>query len=308
MLPFEFYKFTFAFSAALIIIFLQPIFSIMKIFPVIAENWKMDGGVAFGVVPQVIWRKLAEPDEFNRIKITTRCLLVEDGNRLVLVDTGMGRKQSEKYYSYRHLFGEENLKDSFEKFGYSFDDVTDVLFTHLHDDHCGGAIKLNTDGKPELVFKNAQHHVSEEQWNWALHPNKREIGSFFKENLIPIEKSGTLNLIREEGKLTDHISLRFFNGHTQGLIVPIIQYLNKTIVYLADFIPAAPHIPLPFIASVDIQPLIALKEKEAFLKEAADKGYFLIFEHDYETECCNVKHSEKGVVIDETFLLNEFLN
>lgn len=280
----------------------------MKIFPVIAENWKMDGGVAFGVVPQVIWRKLAEPDEFNRIKITTRCLLVEDGNRLVLVDTGMGRKQSEKYYSYRHLFGEENLKDSFEKFGYSFDDVTDVLFTHLHDDHCGGAIKLNTDGKPELVFKNAQHHVSEEQWNWALHPNKREIGSFFKENLIPIEKSGTLNLIREEGKLTDHISLRFFNGHTQGLIVPIIQYLNKTIVYLADFIPAAPHIPLPFIASVDIQPLIALKEKEAFLKEAADKGYFLIFEHDYETECCNVKHSEKGVDIDETFLLNEFLN
>lgn len=280
----------------------------MKIFPVIAENWKMDGGVAFGVVPQVIWKKLAEPDEFNRIKITTRCLLVEDGDRLVLVDTGMGRKQSDKYYSYRHLFGEENLLDSFNQFGYSFDDITDVLFTHLHDDHCGGAVKLNTDGKPELVFKNAQHHVSEEQWNWALHPNKREIGSFFKENLVPIEKSGTLNLIKAEGKLTEHISVRFFNGHTQGLIVPVIQYHDKTIVYLADFIPAAPHIPLPFIASVDVQPLIALKEKEAFLKEAADKGYFLIFEHDYETECCTVKHSEKGVVMDESYLLNELLN
>jgi glyoxylase-like metal-dependent hydrolase (beta-lactamase superfamily II) len=280
----------------------------MKIFPVIAENWKMDGGVAFGVVPQIIWKKLAEPDESNRIKITSRCLLVEDGNRLVLVDTGMGRKQSDKYYSYRHLFGEENLLDSFKNLGHSFDDVTDVLFTHLHDDHCGGAVVLNSDGKPELVFKNAHHHVSEEQWNWALHPNKREIGSFFKDNLLPIEKSGTLNLIKTEGNLTENISLRFFNGHTQGLIVPVISYYDKTIVFLADFIPASSHIPLPFIASVDIQPLIALKEKETFLNEAADKDYILVFEHDYETECCTVKHSEKGVVMSETYRLNEILN
>lgn len=283
-------------------------FGFMKIFPVIAENWKMDGGVAFGVVPQTIWKKLAEPDEFNRIKITSRCLLVEDGNRLVLIDTGMGRKQTEKYYSYRHLFGEENMKDSFKKLGYSFDDVTDILFTHLHDDHCGGAVELDKEGKAQLVFKNARHYVSEEQWNWAMHPNKREAGSFFKENLLPIEKSGRLNLLNLEGKLTENISYRFFHGHTQGLIVPFIKCNNKSVVFLADFIPASSHIPLPFIASVDIQPLVALKEKEMFLKEAADKGYYLVFEHDYDTECCTVKNSEKGVIVDKTYYLNEIMN
>ncbi len=280
----------------------------VKIYTVIAENWKMDGGVAFGVVPQTIWKQLSEPDEFNRIKITSRCLLVEDGNRLVLIDTGMGRKQNEKYYSYRHIFGKENLKDSIENSGYTFEDITDVLFTHLHDDHCGGAVTMNAEGNPELVFGNALHHVSEEQWNWALHPNKREIGSYFKENFVPIEKSGKLNLIKQEGKLTENIGLRFFNGHTQGLIVPFIHISNKTIVFLADFIPSSAHIPLPYIASVDIQPLIALKEKEAFLKEAADKGYFLVFEHDYETECCTVKHSEKGVVMDQTLQVKDILN
>jgi glyoxylase-like metal-dependent hydrolase (beta-lactamase superfamily II) len=280
----------------------------MKIFPIIAENWKMDGGVAFGVVPQTIWKKLAEPDAFNRIKITSRCLLLEDANRLILVDTGMGHKQNEKYYSYRHLFGEENLRDSFKKLGYSFDDVTDVLFTHLHDDHCGGAVTIDSTGNPEMVFKNALHHVSEEQWQWAMHPNKREVGSFFRENLLPIEKSGKLNLIKTEGKLTENITLRFFYGHTQGLIVPMINYNERIVVFLADFIPASSHIPLPFIASVDIQPLVALKEKELFLKEAADKGYILVFEHDYDTECCTVKHSEKGVVVDEFYLLNKILN
>jgi glyoxylase-like metal-dependent hydrolase (beta-lactamase superfamily II) len=280
----------------------------MKIFPIIAENWKMDGGVAFGVVPQTIWKKLAEPDEFNRIKITSRCLLVEDGNRLVIIDTGMGRKQSEKYYGYRHLFGDENLEVSFTKVGYSFDDVTDVLFTHLHDDHCGGAVRLDSNRNPELVFKNAVHYCSEAQWNWAMNPNKREIGSYFKENLLPIEKSGKLQLLKKEGNLTENISYRFFNGHTQGLIVPFIKFKETTVVFLADFIPASSHIPIPFIASVDIQPLVALKEKEIFLKEAADKSYILVFEHDHETECCTVKHSEKGVIIDRTGRLKEMLN
>jgi glyoxylase-like metal-dependent hydrolase (beta-lactamase superfamily II) len=280
----------------------------MKIFPVIAENWKMDGGVAFGVVPQIIWKKLAAPDEFNRIKITSRCLLVEEGKMLMLIDSGMGRKQSEKYYSYRHLFGEENLMDSFKKMGYSFDDVTDVLFTHLHDDHCGGAVKIDVDGNPELVFKNARYYCSEEQWNWAMNPNKREVGSFFKENLLPIYNSGKLTLLKQEGFLTENISYRFFHGHTQGLVVPFINNKSKTIVFLADFIPASSHLPLPFIASVDIQPLIALKEKETFLKEAAEHNYFLVFEHDYETECCTVTNSDKGVIIDKIYLLNEITN
>jgi glyoxylase-like metal-dependent hydrolase (beta-lactamase superfamily II) len=280
----------------------------MRIFPVVAENWKMDGGAAFGVVPQTIWKKFAEPDEVNRIKITSRCLLVEDANRLVLIDTGMGRKQSDKYYRFLHIFGEESLQVSFNEFGYRFDDVTDVLFTHLHDDHCGGAVELDGKGNPELVFKNALHHVSEEQWKWALHPNKREVGSFFKENFVPIEKSGKLNLIKQAGKLTENISFRFFNGHTQGLIIPFIRFYEKTIVYMSDFIPSSNHIPLPYIASLDIQPLIALEEKEAFLKEAADNKYFLLFEHAYETECCTVKNSEKAVVMDQTLHLNDILN
>jgi glyoxylase-like metal-dependent hydrolase (beta-lactamase superfamily II) len=280
----------------------------IKIYPVIAENWKMDGGVAFGVVPQTIWKKVAEPDEFNRIKITTRCLLVDDGKRLVLIDTGMGRKQSEKYYSYRHLFGDESLQNSFEKIGYTFDQVTDILFTHLHDDHCGGAVKINDNGKPELVFSNAVHFCSREHWNWAINPNKREAGSFFKENLLPIEQSGKLKLLNSEGFLNGNISYRFYHGHTQGLIVPMIRCKGKTFVFLADFIPASSHIPIPYIASVDIQPLIAMKEKETFLKEAADNEYYLVFEHDYETECCTVVNSDKGVVIKNTYRLNEILN
>ncbi|MBM3436503.1 MAG: MBL fold metallo-hydrolase [Bacteroidetes bacterium] len=280
----------------------------MKIFPIIAENWKMDGGVAFGVVPQTIWRKLAEPDENNLIKITTRCLLVEDEGRVILFDTGMGRKQSEKYYGYRHLFGEENLADSLKKQGYGTGDITDVVFTHLHDDHCGGAVAKDADGKYSLVFKKATHYCSEDQWSWAMHPNKREIGSYFKENLIPIEQSGKLQLLKNEGALSETVSFRLFNGHTQGLIVPLIRFREKTIVFMADFIPASSHIPIPFVASVDIQPLVALKEKESFLKEAADKGYYLVFEHDYDTECCTVTHTEKGVVIDIVMKLHELSN
>lgn len=277
----------------------------MKIFPIIAENWKMDGGVAFGVVPQTIWKKLAEPDENNRIKITTRCLLVEEEGKVILFDTGMGRKQSEKYYGYRHLFGAENLNDSLKKYGYGVEDITDVIFTHLHDDHCGGAVSKDLQNNYELAFKNADHYCSEDQWNWAMHPNKRESGSYFRENLLPIEQSGRLRLLKQEGGFTENISLRFFNGHTRGLIVPLIRFNDKTVVFMADFIPASSHIPIPFIASVDIQPLVALKEKEAFLKEAADNGYYLVFEHDYDTECCTVMHSEKGVVIAKVMKLNE---
>ena len=280
----------------------------MEIKQIIAENWKMDGGVAFGVVPQTIWKKLVEPDENNLVKITSRCLLVKTGDKLILIDTGMGNKQNDKYYSYRFLFGEENLEKSFEKPGYSFDDVTDVIFTHLHDDHCGGAVKNGDNGKPELVFKNAKHYVSKEHWEWANNPNKREIGSFFKENFIPIQEAGQLTLMEEEGEFCEGINFKFINGHTQGMIIPFIESNGKTFVFLADFIPSAAHIPIPFIASVDIQPLIALKEKEAFLNEAANKGYYLIFEHDYYTECCSVKHTEKGVRVDKSFKLENILS
>jgi len=279
----------------------------MEIKQIIAENWKMDGGVAFGVVPQTIWKKLVEPDENNLVKITSRCLLAKIDERLLLIDTGMGNKQNEKYYGYRFLFGEENLASSFEKAGYSFDDVTDVIFTHLHEDHCGGAVKHDDEGIPELVFRNAKHYVSKEHWEWANNPNKREIGSFFKENFIPIREADQLSLLEKEGEFCEGISFRIVNGHTQGMIIPFIEYNGKTLVFLADFIPSAAHIPIPFIASVDIQPLIALKEKEVFLNEAADKGYYLIFEHDYFIECCTVAHTDKGVRVDKSFKLEEIL-
>lgn len=279
----------------------------MKIHSIIAENWKMDGGVAFGVVPQTIWKKFAEPDENNLVKITSRSLLIETDNRLILIDTGMGRKQSEKYYSFRFLFGDENFEEAFNKLGYTFDDVSDVIFTHLHDDHCGGAVKKDHDGNPELVFKNAKHYCSKEHWEWANNPNKREIGSFFKENFIPIEEAGKLKLIDGPGEFCEGISLLIINGHTQGMVVPVIKNEGKVFVFMADFIPSAAHIPIPFIASVDIQPLVALKEKEAFLDEAADKGYILIFEHDYDIESCTVLHTDKGVRVDKSFQLNEIL-
>lgn len=280
----------------------------MKIHTVIAENWKMDGGVAFGVVPQTIWKKLAEPDANNLVKITSRSLLIETANRLILIDTGMGRKQNEKYYSFRFLFGDDNFENEFESLGYKFDDVTDVIFTHLHDDHCGGAVKFSATGNPELVFKNATHYCSKQQWEWANNPNKREIGSFFKDNFIPIQESGKLKLLDGPGQFCEGISYRIMNGHTQGMIIPFIKKDGKTLVFMADCIPSAAHIPIPFIASVDIQPLVALKEKELFLNEAADNNYLLIFEHDYDIESCTVSHTDKGVRVDKSFKLKEILS
>ncbi len=280
----------------------------MKLFTVIAENWKMDGGVAFGVVPKSIWKKLAEPDENNMVKITSRSILIETDRRLILFDTGMGRKQDEKYYRYRYLFGAENLDNSFRQIGYKFSDVTDVIFTHLHDDHCGGALKFNPERISVPVFENAMHYCSESQWNWAINPNKREIGSFFKENFVPLQENRKLELIKDEGEFLPGIQLRIFNGHTRGMLVPVISLTDKTFVFAGDFIPSAAHIPLPYIASVDIEPLVALQEKEQFLNEAVANGYYLIFEHDFDVECCTVKHTEKGVRIDKTFRLKDILN
>ena len=280
----------------------------MRIHPVIAENWKMDGGAAFGVVPQTIWTKLIEPDEKNMIPITTRCLLVEENDRKILFDVGMGNKQADKYYSFRYIFGDCSLEKSLAEVGLTRDDITDVVFTHLHDDHCGGAVELDASGNPQLVFKNAKHHVSKAQWEWANHPNSREIGSFFKINFKPIEEAGKLNLIEKPGKFTENIELFQVNGHTQGQMVPKIRYNDLTFVFMADFIPLVANIPLPFVPSVDIQPLITLNEKEAFLKEAVENNYHLIFEHDLKNECCKLVQTEKGVRAGEVFKLKEILN
>ncbi len=279
----------------------------MTVHTLTAENWKMDGGVAFGVVPQSIWKKSIEPDEYNLIPITTRCLLVQEGNRKILFDTGMGRKQSEKFYGFRHLFGEENLGSSLKAIGLSESDITDVVFTHLHDDHCGGAMRPGADGNPEPVFPNADYHCSAAQWDWARNPNKREAGSYFPVNLDPLQESGRLHLIREPGPFSENIDLRFMHGHTAGLIVPLVRAGNKTLVFPSDLVPLAANIPLPYIASVDIQPLVAMKEKEQFLEEAVEEGYFLVFQHDYHIECCSLEHTDKGVRMAKDFSLKEIL-
>jgi glyoxylase-like metal-dependent hydrolase (beta-lactamase superfamily II) len=277
----------------------------MNLFPVTADNWRMDGGVAFGVVPKSIWSRKHKADENNTIEITTRCLLIVQNGRKILIDAGLGDKRTEKYYSVRFREPGVNILKSLGELGFSPNDITDILFTHLHDDHVGAATRFDENGIPVCVFKNAQYWVSRSHWEWAMKPNKRESAAFFADNLLPLQESGRLNLLEEDEQPFDNITLRIFNGHTQGQIIPFIHTTNHTIVYMGDFIPTQSNIPIPFIPSVDIQPLISLTEKAHFLNEAAEKNYVLFFEHDATNECCTLKQSEKGVVADRTFKLEE---
>lgn len=281
----------------------------MKIYTIRAENFKMDGGACFGVVPKSIWSKYAEPDNNNMIKASNRCFLVKTENRLILFDCGMGNKQDQKYFDNFYVFGPENLEDSFKKAGFTFNDVTDVVFTHLHFDHCGGAVKYTdeTKTKTELVFRNADYYCSKAQWNWATNPNPREKASYFKENFMPILESGRLHLVDGEIEFDKDIHFRIFNGHTEGQIIPIVTINNKKVVYTADFIASSAHVPIAYIPSYDVQPLVSLKEKESFLNEAVENNYILVFEHDYDNECCTLKRTDKGVRVDKTFNLKELI-
>jgi glyoxylase-like metal-dependent hydrolase (beta-lactamase superfamily II) len=277
----------------------------MKLIPLIADNWKMDGGVAFGVVPKSIWSRKHEADENNAIHITTRCLLIVHEGRKILVDVGLGDKRSEKYYAVRFREPGVSILNSLKQSGYKAEDITDVLFTHLHDDHVGAATRFDENGIAVCVFKNAQYWVSHAHWEWAMNPNKREIAAFFKDNLEPLLESGRLNLLEEGMQPFDQMTLKIYNGHTRGQIIPYIHTGKHTVVYMGDFIPTQSNIPIPFIPSVDIEPLVTLTEKELFLDEAADKQYVLFFEHDAEYESCTVIHSEKGVVADRSFKIQE---
>jgi glyoxylase-like metal-dependent hydrolase (beta-lactamase superfamily II) len=277
----------------------------MKLYPLIADNWRMDGGVAFGVVPKSIWSQKHEADENNTIAITTRCLLIVLDDKKILIDTGLGNKRNEKYYAVRYREPGVNIVNSLYDAGFSPDDITDVLFTHLHDDHVGAATRLNENGIPELVFKHAQYWVSESHWKWAMNPNKREGAAYFSDNLLPLLESKRLHLLVEGIQPFEQMTLKIFNGHTRGQIIPFIHTFNQTVVYLGDFIPTQSNIPIPYIPSVDIEPLISITEKEKFLPEAAERNYILFFEHDAANECCTVIQSEKGVVADRTFKLNE---
>lgn len=268
----------------------------MKIHTIDTGLFKLDGGAMFGVVPKTIWNKLNPADSNNMISLAMRCLLIEDGNRLILIDNGIGNKQDEKFFSYYYLHGEQTLDQSLQRLGYSRNDVTDMVLTHLHFDHCGGSIIWNNDRTGfEAAFKNAQYWVGEEQWHEAHQPNAREKASFLKENISPIEQTGQLNFINEATVIHPNISFKFTYGHTNGMVHPIIRYKGYTIMYMADLIPTQAHLPIPYVMGYDVRPLNAMSEKEAVLKEAADNSYILFFEHDPSLEACTVGHTEKGV-------------
>ncbi|CAN5335973.1 MBL fold metallo-hydrolase [soil metagenome] len=287
----------------------------MKLYPIEAGNFKLDGGAMFGVVPKTIWNKTNPADDDNLIDMAARCLLIENGEKLTLIDTGMGDKQSDKFYGYYNLWGDESLDKSLKKHGFHRDDITDVFMTHLHFDHCGGSIKWNDERTGyEPAFKNAKFWTNKDHWQWAIHPNAREKASFLKENILPMEESGRLNFIAKAGE-GNFVNSEYFDfgvffadGHTDKQMIPHIDYMGKTLVFMADLLPTAGHIPLPYVMGYDTRPLITLEEKEIFLKKAADENYYLFLEHDAHNQIITVMHTEKGVRLDQVFTFNELFN
>lgn len=285
----------------------------MNLYSINTGFFKLDGGAMFGVVPKSMWNKINPADENNLCSWALRCLLIEDGNRLILVDNGNGDKQDAKFFRHYYLHGEDTLESSLFNHGFTKEDITDVFLTHLHFDHCGGSI-VREGEKLVPAFKNATYWSNKEHWEWAVHPNEREKASFLKENILPIEKSGRLKFIEVaktsndklgETVFTDNISVRFVHGHTQAMMLPQIKYKGSTLVFMADLLPSAGHIPLPFVMSYDMFPLTTLNEKKIFLNEAFENNYTLFFEHDREHECCNLQKTEKGIRPKDYFRLDE---
>ncbi len=259
-------------------------------------NFKLDGGAMFGVVPKSLWQKVYPADENNMCNLSLRLLLLEDENRKIIIDTGLGDKQDEKFFSYYYLNGDDSLDKSLDTAGIKKEEITDVILTHLHFDHCGGAVETDTkNNRLKTTFPEATYWCSYDQWEWAVKPNHREKASYLKENIMPIQESGQLRLFQDGFNLTSSIRIRLFSGHSNGLAVPFINYRNRVVVFVADIIPTAAHIPLAWICGYDTQPLISLKEKETFLKEAVDNKYILFFEHDLYTSCCTLQQTQKGV-------------
>ena len=269
-------------------------------------NFRVDGGAMFGVVPKVLWSRIYSSDENNLIVLTLRSLVVETDDHLILIDTGWGDKQDEKFFRHVHLHDGEGLTNGLQKRGYKAEDITDVFLTHLHADHCGGAVKNNTNQNGyELVFPNAVHHISRTQWEWAAKNNLREADSFLEENILPIEQSGRLNLVDEECELFPGFFVRMCFGHTPGLMIPIIKYKGKTLVYTGDLIPTIAHIPLIWNMSYDIESLKTIDEKRQLLNESLAEGYILVFQHDEKVECCTLEMTPKGIRAKEKFKFSE---
>jgi glyoxylase-like metal-dependent hydrolase (beta-lactamase superfamily II) len=281
----------------------------MNIYPIETGNFKLDGGAMFGVVPKSLWTRTNPADEKNMISMAMRCMLIEDGNRLTLIDTGLGSKQSDKFFGYYYLFGDFSLDTSLAKYGFHRNDITDVVLSHLHFDHCGGAIQWNKNRTGyEPAFPNAKFWSNANHWNWAVNPNPREKASFLKENILPIQESGQLNFVEGSGKEQLGFEVLFMDGHTEKQMIPKIDYQGKTLIFMADLLPTTGHIPLPYVMGYDTRPLLTIKEKEQFLNEAADQEYFLFLEHDAYTEVCTVQHTEKGVRLKETYTFTDLFN
>ncbi|MBU2062749.1 MAG: MBL fold metallo-hydrolase [Bacteroidetes bacterium] len=286
----------------------------MKLYPIETGNFKLDGGAMFGVVPKTIWNKTNPADANNLIDIAARCLLIEDGNRLILIDTGMGDKQSEKFFGYYSLWGSHSMDASLAKYGFHREDVTDVFMTHLHFDHCGGCVQWNSDKTGyEPAFKNAQFWSNESHWEWATKPNPREKASFLSENILPMQESGQLNFIkRPDGEFLEQSELGFgiffADGHTEKQMIPHIQYKDKTIVFCADLLATAGHIPIPYVMGYDTRPLLTMPEKTKFLNAAADNNHYLFLEHDAHNQIITVQHTEKGVRLKDVYNCEDILS
>lgn len=278
----------------------------MKIYPLNSGNFKLDGGAMFGVVPKSLWQRTNPADSNNMCDWTMRCMLIEDGDRLILTDTGIGDKQTEKFFSHYYLSDENSLEPNLNTLGFSLDDITDVFLTHLHFDHCGGAIKWNKDRTGfEPVFKNAHYWSTEQHWKWATEPNQREKASFLSENILPIQESGQLKFVERNGDFTKNVfpnfDVLFVDGHTDSMMIPHIHYKGKTLVFMADLLPSVGHIPIPYVMGYDTRPLITLEEKGQFLTKAVDQELILFLEHDFVNECATLQHTEKGVRLKDTF-------
>jgi glyoxylase-like metal-dependent hydrolase (beta-lactamase superfamily II) len=280
----------------------------MKLHTINTGFFKLDGGAMFGVVPKSMWNKLNPADNNHLCTWAMRFLLVEYGDRLVLIDNGIGNKQDDKFYGHYYLHGDATLDTSLAALGFGKDDITDVFLTHLHFDHCGGSIEWNNDRSGfRPAFKNATFWSNEIHWDWATKPNAREKASFLMENILPIRESGQLKFTNENEELFPGFRIKYMNGHTGAMMLPHISFNGKTIVFMADLLPSAAHIPVPFVMAYDTRPLITLDEKALFLKEAAENDYILFFEHDPVNECCSLQMTEKGVRQKETFSLKDFV-
>lgn len=278
----------------------------MNLYSIPSGYFKLDGGAMFGVVPKTLWQKKNPPDEKNLCTWALRLLLVEEGDRLVLIDTGIGDKQSDKFFSFYEPHGDDTIEKSLQKHGFTSDDITDVFLTHMHFDHVGGAIKREGD---DLVpaFKNATYWSHANHWEWALDPNDREKASFLKENILPIRDSGQLQLIKgsDNLELFPGFNIRLAHGHTESQMIPYLSYKGRTVIYCADLMPSVHHLPIPWVMAFDVRPLVTLEEKKLFLPEVIENDYILFLEHDKDNECCTVKMTEKGPRADEIFALSD---